>query len=85
MYVILNVYINSVDVTAQVQGDLTNMDVGKTLTFPEPTVRDAALAFKTEEREQGVAGSLMAQCTSDRAATPWNNVRKIFVLVSWWN
>jgi hypothetical protein len=69
---VLNVYINSVDVTAQVQGDLTRMGEAKTITFPEPTVRDAALAFKTEEREQGVPGSLMAQCTSDRAESPWN-------------
>jgi hypothetical protein len=76
------VYINGVDVTAAVQGDLTNAMEGKTITFSEPAVRDAALAFKTEEREQGVPGSLMAQCTSDRAESPWNNVRIIHHMCS---
>jgi hypothetical protein len=71
---ILNVYIDGFDVTGQVQGDLTDPMEGKTITFPEPAVRDVALAFKTEEREQGLMGSLMAQCTSDRAASPWNNM-----------
>jgi archaellum component FlaF (FlaF/FlaG flagellin family) len=44
---ILNVYINGVDVTAQVQGDLTMPMEGKIITFPEPAVRDTALAFIT--------------------------------------
>jgi hypothetical protein len=75
---ILEVWLNEVDMTSEVVGDLTNENECKTLTFEEnPEVSTVLLAIKCYENSELSRGKLQLKCLSTYASSPWNQVLSI--------
>jgi hypothetical protein len=80
---VVKLYVDEIDVTGSIAGDLEDVNSAKTITFDEPTSFRSSFAIMGEERQPGLTGSVMAQCVSDREDSPWNNLKMSSVPGNW--
>ncbi|KAH9259197.1 hypothetical protein BASA82_001270, partial [Batrachochytrium salamandrivorans] len=69
---LLQLYVDEVDLTSTIQGDLTDYTVTKTVQFPEPSGVNATFSIKARERNEIAVGTLMVKCVCDRPGCLWN-------------
>ncbi|KAH9260455.1 hypothetical protein BASA81_001625 [Batrachochytrium salamandrivorans] len=58
-------YVNEVDITSSIQGDLNNQTTNKFVQFPEPS-HDAVIGFKGYEARETYVGTLAIRCSCTR-------------------
>jgi hypothetical protein len=72
---IVQLFINEVDVTSEITGDLSDQDRGKSISFPEPPTQSPTLfAVMGREVQAGKVGSFLAKCVCDRPGSVWDGL-----------
>jgi hypothetical protein len=61
---LISLYVNEIDITDRIQGNLNNYSIPKTVTFTQPSTHNAAFAIKAFENLEIPVGTLQVQCTS---------------------